>query len=187
MTDFKQTTKKYLELIKNNPKYLLIIAAVILVLILFINFVEGDKKSVYTMADGDANQYRVELEKRLSEQIGTVIKGEVNVMITLENSVEYIYASENKNNLKSVEDSGDENKQKVQKDEQNEDNYIIYKDTNGSEVPLVVTQVMPNIKGVVVSCENGENHVIQTKIKDLVKTALNISDDKVCVIGVDIN
>ena len=38
---------------------------------------------------------------------------------------------------------------------------------------------------MVVGCENGENEVVGSTIKNLVTTALNISDDKVCVVGLD--
>ena len=187
MNKLKELFTKYIDIIKRKPKYLIFISVVLLIIILSMSFFENEEKIVLSNASTDAQNYKIALEKQLSEQISTVIKGEVNVMITLENGVEYVYASENKNNLKSVEDSESENKQKLQKDEQNEDNFIIYKDNNGNEIPLVITEIMPNIKGVVVSCQNGENHMIQAKIKDLVKTALDITDDKVCVVGIDIN
>ncbi len=187
MNKLKDLLEKYIVIFKKKPKYLIIVAVVLLVIVLSLSFFENKQETEFASATTDAEKYKLALEHQLSEQISTVIKGEVNVMITLENGVEYVYASENKNNLKSVEDSESTDKQKVQKDEQNEDNFIIYKDNNGNEIPLVITEIMPNIKGVVVSCQNGENHIIQAKIKDLVKTALDITDDKVCVVGIDIN
>lgn len=187
MNKLKEAIQKYIEIFKKNPKYLILLAVVLLGIVLSLSFFESKQETVLSSATTDADKYKLAIEQQLTEQISTVIKGEVNVMITLENGVEYVYASENKNNQKSVEDSESTDRQKVQKDEQNEDNFIIYKDNNGNEVPLVITEIMPNIKGVVVSCQNGENHLIQAKIKDLVKTALDITDDKVCVVGVDIN
>ena len=74
----------------------------------------------------------------------------------------------------------------LQKDKQSQNNYILYKDENGNEVPLVVTEIMPSVKGVVVGCENGENEFVCATVKSLVTTALDISDDKVCVVGLDI-
>ena len=46
---------------------------------------------------------------------------------------------------------------------------------------------MPNIKGVVIGCENGQNEVISSVVKNLVTTALDVNDDKVCVVGLDIS
>lgn len=179
---------KMFEILKNNPKIIVIIGITGIALIFCSGFFEGNSEVREVSSTSlTAIEYRDNLEKQLSEQISEVVGGKVKVMVTLETGVEYIYASEAKNDESEIEDSGSDNKQKVQKDKQSQNNYILYKDENGNEVPLVVTEVMPSIKGVVVGCENGNNEVISATVKNLVKTALNISDDKVCVVGLDIS
>lgn len=174
------------EKLKKNPKIIVILGLVGIALIFLSGFSQNKTKTTEVSSALTASDYSESLEKKLSEQISEVVGGKVKVMVTLETGVEYIYASEAKNNESEIEDAGSKEKQKLQKDKKSENNYILYKDENGKEVPLVVTEVMPSIKGVVVGCENGENEVISATVKNLVKTALNISDDKVCVVGLDI-
>ena len=174
------------EKLKKNPKIIVILGLLGIALIFLSGFSQNKTKTTEVSSALTASDYSESLEKKLSEQISEVVGGKVKVMVTLETGVEYIYASEAKNNESEIEDAGSKDKQKLQKDKISENNYILYKDENGKEVPLVVTEVMPSIKGVVVGCENGENEVISATVKNLVKTALNISDDKVCVVGLDI-
>lgn len=185
--------KKYInifkEKIRKDPKIIIIIGLIGIFLIFFSSFFESDDNEVKAekISEISASEYSQSLEKRLSEQISEVVGGDVKVMVTLETGIEYVYASEAKNNVREeLEDAQSDKKQKSQKDEESENNYIIYKDENGNEVPLVVTEIMPNIKGVVVGCENGDNETVAATVKNLVKTALNISDDKVCVVGLNI-
>ena len=184
--DFKN---KFLTVIKNKPKIILIIGLIGIALILFSSVF--DKKSEKVSVNNEsveisAEEYGNKLEEKLSVQISEVIGGKVKVMVTLENGIEYIYASEYKNDESEIEDAFSDEQQKLQKDKKSENNYILYKDENGNEVPLVVTRVMPTVKGVVVGCNNGENETISGVVKCLVTTALNITDDKVCVVGLDI-
>ena len=181
---------KYFEKFKKKPKLIIIIGLIGIALIFLSEvFSAGDtndkKTASYTKTT--AAEYCANLESQLSEQVSEVVGGKVKVMLTLETGVEYIYASEAKNNESEIEDADSKEKQKLQKDKQSQNNYILYKDENGNEVPLVVTEVMPSIKGVVVACENGENDAISAVVKELVKTALNINDDKVCVVGLNIS
>lgn len=174
------------EKLKKNPKVIVIAGLIGIALIFLSGYIKSDTKTTEVSSSLTASQYSESLEEQLSEQISEVVGGKVKVMVTLETGVEYIYASEAKNDESEIEDAQSKDKQKVQKDKKIENNYILYKDENGKEVPLVVTEVMPSVKGVVVGCENGENEVIVATVKNLVKTALNISDDKVCVVGLDI-
>ncbi len=186
MKNFKEYFEKNFEKVKNNPKIIVIIGLVGIALILLSNVFETNNNKEIQTTSLTASDYCDGLENQLSEQISEVVGGNVKVMITLESGVEYIYASEAKNNESEIEDSDSNNKQKLQKDKQSQNNYILYKDENGNEVPLVVTEIMPSVKGVVVGCENGENEFVCATVKSLVTTALDISDDKVCVVGLDI-
>ena len=180
--------KLIIEKIKKNPKFILIVGIIGIVLIAFSNVFERSNSKTQTVsATLSAESYCENLENQLSEQIEEVVGGKVKVMITLETGVEYIYASEAKNDESEIENEGNDDSQKLQKDKKSENNYILYKDENGKEVPLVVTEVMPSVKGVVVGCENGDNEVVSLAVKNLVKTALDISDEKVCVVGLDIS
>ena len=189
MIELKEKVGNIISNIKNNPKLIFAIGlAGILIIFLSGILDNNDKKAIVNVnKELSAEEYCTNLENQLCKQIEQVVGGKVNVMITLETGVEYIYASEAKNNESEIENDNYDNGQKVQKDKQVQNNFILYKDENGNEVPLVVTQIMPNIKGVVIGCENGQNEVISSVVKNLVTTALDVNDDKVCVVGLDIS
>lgn len=186
MKNYKKLFEIVVKNLKNNPKIIVVIGLVGITLILFSSVFETNDKTAVQTSKLTATDYCNSLESQLSEQIKEVVGGDVKVMITLESGVEYIFASEAKNNESEIEDSDDDKKQKLQKDKQSQNNYILYKDENGNEVPLVVTEIMPSVKGVVVGCENGDNDYVCSIVKSLVTTALDVSYDKVCVVGLDI-
>lgn len=106
---------------------------------------------------------------------------EVSVMVTIDNGIEYLYASENKSDNDVVEDSNSGNKTK--QSDKNENTYKTIKDNDGNETPLIVSEIMPQIRGVFVVCDNGDDEFVQAAIKSAVQTVLNISSEKIYVSG----
>ena len=100
-------------------------------------------------------------------------------MVTLENGVEYVYASQQKVNTDRTEDTASDSNKISQRDgtEQN----IIIVDTDNGLQGLLVTEIQPTVKGVVVVCEGGDLPQVQQRIIEAVTTALNISSKRVCV------
>lgn len=176
--------KEMLEKIKIKPTYLLIIGIVGIMLIAFSSLFgkEKDNKSVEpTTTKLTAAEYKSELEEQVKQAVCHVNGGRVNVVITLESDIEYIYASEDKEQSKEESANGNSNKQV--KDSGHENSVVVVKDSNGNETPLVVTAVMPKVKGAVVNCDGGENPDVAYAVGQVVKTALSVSEDKVCVTG----
>ena len=95
-------------------------------------------------------------------------------MITLEKDAEQVYATEEKKSTKTDGDTMDDDA---------ETNYILVKDSDGSQKALKITEVLPVVQGVVVICKGGDDPQLQQKITDAVTTALHISSARVCVIG----
>lgn len=123
-----------------------------------------------------AEEYREQLEQRLSDIVGSIDgAGKCRVMVTLENGVEYVYAKEEKvNNDKQQEDS------KISQSSDSEQQVIVV-DTEDGKQGLLVTEIQPTVKGVVVVCEGGDQSVVQQRITSTITTALNISSKRVCV------
>lgn len=46
---------------------------------------------------------------------------------------------------------------------------------------LLVTELQPTVKGVVIVCEGGDQPLVQQRVTDAVTIALNISSKRVCV------
>lgn len=136
-------------------------------------------------ADTDANEVSEEysrvLEQRLTEIISEIDGVDnVRIMITMDSTVEDIYAIE-----KSIDDQiktdSDNGKSTSDNHYKEEDVYVAIKNRDGSESLVLLKQIMPKIRGVLVVCDGGDNTVVQEKVTKAVSSVLNISSGKVYV------
>ena len=98
-----------------------------------------------------------ELETRLTEMLESVQgAGKVQVMITLESAGE----TDRKESYKSE--------------------HIIVDAADGKQ-PLVETHIEPEVKGVAVVCEGGDDITVIKRITDLVSVVLGLSTNRICV------
>ena len=146
----------------------------------------GSKKSSAseTVKTVTAAEYAEALENSLEKTVAEITGDKApRVLITLQNGFEYVYASEEKSNTDSAEDKSSSDTLKKEQSDKAEKSYIILKNEQGDEEPLVVTEIMPEVKGVVVVCDGGENESVNLAVKNTVVTALKISETKVFVTG----
>ena len=123
-----------------------------------------------------AEEFVTETENKLENIIKSIDgAGQCQVMVTLENGVEYVYATEKDINSDSKEGSSNIS-------ESNKTNEkIIVVDTEDGSKGLLITEIQPTVKGVVVVCNGGDQEVVQQRVIDAVTTALGISANRVCV------
>ncbi len=143
----------------------------------------GEKKpSVQAEAGDDSgSQYEYALETRLQDVIGRIQgTGRVQVLVTVRSGTRNVYASTQKTETETEEDGGAETPRKKDSDSF-ENEYILVKNADGSESALVTMQMQPEIQGVVVVCDGGEDTVVKQRITDAVTTVLDISSNYVCV------
>jgi len=171
---------------EKSKKYLFAAAAFGFVLVLLSSFISSSEKksevndnSCFSVISEYCSQQEQRLEKILASIDGV---GTVHVMMTLENGIEYRYAADEKQSGDSVLTyaDGSGSPSKVQESEISEQNYILI-GSSGDKKPLVVTEISPRVKGVVVVCDGGSNPVIIHRITDAVTTALGINSLQVCV------
>ena len=105
--------------------------------------------------------------------------GQNRVMVTLENGVQYVYATEQKTGSNRVEDTGDSSNRLSQQDDSEES--VIVVDAEDGRKGLLVTELEPIVKGVVVVCEGGDQEDVQQRVSQAVTTALNITSKRVYV------
>ncbi len=141
---------------------------------------KGDKEEAST-ADARAAKLSTEdFIRRTEEKLTAIVHsiegaGECKVMVTLENGVEYVYATEERVNTDRQEGDGEIS----QRDDS--DKSVIVVDTGDGKQGLLVTEIQPTVKGVVIVCEGGDQPVVQQRVIDTVTTALNLSSKRVCV------
>ena len=116
------------------------------------------------------------LEKKLEEILGELKGvGKVKVMVTLEDTVEKVPAfNTNKNNETTSEiDSQGGTREIVRED------MSIQMVTSNDGGLMVIKEIKPSIRGVIVIAEGAENLEVKEMLYEAVKTVLGISGNKV--------
>ena len=182
--DFGTVKKLFSSKLKGDKgRRLLIIAGIAGIALIFLSDFWPSGGSTQTAAATEATnaEYAEQLEKKLSVLIGNISGvGKSEIMVTLENGVEYVYANEERKTTDKTEDISDST-QRVQQSNDVEQNVITVDDADGGKKALVRTQIEPQVKGVVVVCEGGDQELVQQRVTNAVTTALNITSKRVCV------
>lgn len=174
------------EKIKNliqNPKLLIVLGlcGILLIFIssLFSDSDNNDNKKVTSDTDYTAEQYCQMLEENIKD-IVTGITGDKNptVVITLESGIRYSYASADETDTSSSTGSATD-----QSSESKKQSYITVKTADGGEQALIVTEIMPEVRGVAIICSGGNSETVAQKIKNAVTAALNITSKRVYISG----
>lgn len=122
------------------------------------------------------NDYNFSLESRLINMLEKFKGvGKVDVMITFEDSVEKIPAS---NTIKTIESTKETDSEGGVREINREDtNTQIVNSQSGS--PITMKEINPTIKGVIVVAEGAEDPLVLEKLYEAVKTVLGINGNKV--------
>ena len=165
-----------------NPKVLIAVGFIGIFLIFISSVIpkKENKKTEVTAEDSISTEEYRELIKEGVRSIVESITGDSNatVVVTLDSSVKYSYADSKQSDLSSTSGSNTE-----QSSESVSQSYITVKDSNGGEKPLVITELMPNIRGVAVICRNGDDESVAEKIEGAITAALNITSKRVYITG----
>lgn len=138
-----------------------------------------EKEEVITYQSVDAEEYRTELEGQIKEIVeGLTGDKKAKVVITLETGVrrEYAGETEDSSSEKSNENGSDTSTDKKKK-------AITVKTSDGSEEALIITEYMPQIRGVAIVCDTGGNEQIKEAISGAVTAALGITSKRVYIGG----
>lgn len=182
--------KKHLEEMDNKKQIVNIFIIILVSIIILIGssiFKDNNKSSpspVIKEKPKEYNSYEQEdysnyLESKLTKILGRLNGvGTISVMITLEDSVEKIPAT---NTTKSSEQTTETDSEGGKRDSIREDSstQIINHSSDGSIV--VLKEVNPNIKGVIVVADGAEDPIILETLYEAVKTVLGVSGNKVNV------
>ena len=172
--------EKILDSIK-KPKTL-VIFGLIGIFLIFLSSLSGDNtEESAEMMPGQLNleEYRESLEENIADMV-TDITGsrKVKVIVTLDSGVRYSYADTRE------ESSSDKTEKEAQvTDSEIKEGYITVKSASGGEEALLLKTEMPEIRGVAVVCEGGDNEYINEKIVNTITAALNITSKRVYICG----
>lgn len=162
--------------IKNNRKLSLILIAgflaIGLIFVSEINFTEEKYENIEENNDMTTAEYCIYLEDKVSEIINSIDgAGETKVMITISETTEYIYATNDKDTRKSNNENNDTTF---------ENDYVIMEKDN-NDTGLLIKKIEPKVRGVAVVCEGGNNATVQNQIYSAVSAVLNISTSRISI------
>jgi len=189
MNDLFDKIKKHLESI-NNKKFinnLFIILGISIIFLIVANYILDSKKEAPNTENEFKSQvsyeeemdYSAYLEKKLANILCKLEGvGEVNVMVTLENSVEKITATNTTKSTENiVENDGEGGTRQVQREDLTMQ--VVTRGSDGSL--LVVKEIKPKVLGVIVIAEGADDPEVKEKLYEAVKTVLGITGNKVQV------
>jgi stage III sporulation protein AG len=127
-------------------------------------------------------KYENELEQNLADIISSINgAGKTRVLLTMDSTVEQVYATDKSMSQNNSENSGDNTESK--EDTSATTTYITVELSDGTQQTVLLKEIQPKVRGVLVVCSGGDNNVVKEKIVDAVTKVLNISSSRVSVAG----
>lgn len=160
-----------------NPKNLFVLGIVGILLIGFSSFFGGStKQKSEAVAQTEAADYCAQLEAKVKDLV-TAVTGDkkATVAITLESGIKYTYADDTKTALSEKNGSNVNDKS-----DQSENKYIVVKNADGSETALLISEKMPEVRGVTVVCS--PVNCTKQDVENAVKAMLGITSQRICVL-----
>lgn len=186
MEDFMMKFKKYLDNLDNKKfiiKIFIILVLSVILLIMLNGYTSVDKIDSTTVIKESSNEYtnlvKDDYESYIEDKLSEILSklkgvGDVDVMVTLEDSVEKIPAS---NVTTTKEITNELDSQGGTREISREDETIQIVSTSNDVV--VLKEVKPSVKGVIVVAEGADNILVLETLYEAVKTVLGISGNKV--------
>ncbi|MDR2655613.1 MAG: hypothetical protein LBC56_06000 [Oscillospiraceae bacterium] len=190
--DEKESTglnKLFEELGKNKKaaRIVVVLGLAGMLLILISEFIGGNKSAAANKSPPESiaafprQTYILELEEKILSMLQSVKGvGKAKVMVTLKTAGEYVYARDISLKTESGEGhaSGSENRSdSLSRDEK----YIYIEDENSRKKALLLAELLPEIKGVVVVCEGGDKASVKSDIINMLTTGLGIYANNVYI------
>ena len=178
----KEVFSKWLEKlkkVKHIEVYAVILLAVVIIAIWLFPTGSDTQTSASVGTGTTTEQYSRSLEERLNKVLSSIAgAGSVDCMITLDGEVERVLAYSNDEQNSSTENttsSGTTNK--TESSTSNKEPIII--NVNGTSEPLVLYEIMPDIKGIVIVSSGADDVRVKLDILKAVQALLNVTSAQV--------
>lgn len=172
--------EKITELVK-KPRVLLAagLAGILLICLPSLFGRDGEKTEPAKSTEMSVEEYRAALETAVERLVSGITGSErVEAVVTLESGPVYSYADVTEG---TAADKTDNNTTSTSSELKK--SYITVKTADGGEQALLVTTEMPQVRGVAVVCEGGDDKALCEKITGAVTAALNITSKRVYIAG----
>ncbi|MDD3172447.1 MAG: stage III sporulation protein AG [Herbinix sp.] len=134
----------------------------------------------------DTNTYISKMENKLKSILKKVSGiGEVEVMITLKASEEQVTLKDTPSTQKSLNEVDGEGGSRTESSVTREESTVLYTDENGNSVPYIIQEIEPEVEGVVVIAEGGDNANIIMDIMEAAEVLFDVPAHKVKVMKME--
>lgn len=124
--------------------------------------------------------YSDNMESRLEEILSQIDGiGKVEVMITYETSTEVVPASNTTKSEQTTQESDKQGGIRTIKQENNTENIVTVSDKDYKNSPIVIKEIKPIIRGVIVVAEGADNPQVKNNLIEAVTTIFQIKSHKV--------
>ena len=128
-------------------------------------------------------QKQYNTEEEIEKKLETVFSnmegvGQVKVMVTMKNTKASVLAREEKKEY-SLTEEGQNKKTQTQREE---NTVVMSEDSRGTRTPLVVQETMPEIEGIVIVAEGGDDARVAQMLSEASQALFNVPAHKVAVL-----
>ncbi len=157
----------------NRKTLIILLVGLLSIFIIFISEMDFNKKDDNTeITNYNTDDYCLMLEQKIESFIESIDgAGDAKVVITLSETTEYIYATDDKE-IKKGNENGE--------DWTIENNHVIIKNSNENSGLLIKT-IEPKIRGIAIACTGGDDIRVQEQIFSAVSALLNISTSEISI------
>lgn len=178
--------EKFLKIPKQ--RWFLFLLLGILLLVIAIPVPKTEKNSVSLTGDGErvsagtVQDTVTDMERRLENILRSMEgAGEVKVMITQKTSGEKIVEKDSPVSDRSTSESDSSGTTRNTLEQDKEEATVYERDENGSQIPYVTMENAPQIMGVLVLAQGGDNGVVVKNITDAVMALFGLEAHKIKV------
>ena len=128
----------------------------------------------------DSQKYEEYLEKRTEETLRHVEGvGEVEVMITLRSTGQKIVEKDQQSSSQSTEETDSTGGTRSTEESSSDKTSVYEQGTDGSQIPYVTKEISPEVEGVVVIADGGDNAVVVRNITEAVQALFGVEAHKI--------
>lgn len=128
----------------------------------------------------DSQKYEEYLEKRTEETLRHVEGvGEVEVMITLRSTGQKIVEKDQQSSSQSTEETDSTGGTRSTEESSSDKTSVYEQGTDGSRIPYVTKEISPEVEGVVVIADGGDNAVVVRNITEAVQALFGVEAHKI--------
>ena len=173
------------EKIPKKRQLLILLLVGILLMVIVLPVPDGGEGSEEenNQTDGkitDAGDYEAYLEEKTARTLQYVEGvGEVKVMITLKSSAQKIIEKDQQSSSQTTEEEDSQGGTRTSNDISSDRTSIYEQNSDGSQSPYVSKELLPEIEGVVVIADGGDNAVVVQNITEAVQALFGVEAHKI--------